>query len=136
MEKRNANQARILGVIEAKRLIIAASLAGTLSLWYVFANQANKNAAAVTATAVPTTSTQDSSAASGPVIDFPPLPTLVPTLQVTLGKTILQAAPTQPSDLTQAPVVQAAAPARIVVAGARPPSKAAPAPVARSRSSR
>lgn len=135
MEKRNPNQARILGVIEAKRLIVAASLAGTLSLWYLFSSQSGNSVAAVHATPTPTeaAASQDLST-SGLTINFPPLPTLVPTLQDTLGQALTQKLPAQPPP---AIVLQPAAqqPSKIIIAGAKPPSASAPAPVARSRSS-
>ena len=145
MEKRNPNQARTLGVIEAKRLIVAASLAGTVGLWYLFTNQAGKDANSVTmpAPTVAASPVADNSTMAGLTINFPPLPTLVPTLADSVLPLQSQVIPTQPPPVAVQPEIQA--PAKIIIAGAKAPSVAsasspgkssAPAPAARTRSSK
>lgn len=111
---------------EVRALIVAASLAGTLGLWNLFATEASEQALLEpTATAIPVTE-----GASQVVLELPPLPTLVALETSALG----WIAPPPVEAVTAVPTSQPP-PARIFLGGSKPqPQK--PEPAARTRSSR
>ena len=125
-KKSSSGKRRSVSLREIKWLILTLGLTGTILLWNLFSKQMNQDT--VASLAVAATPTQP---VAGLVLEFPPLPTLVPYLSqpVSLGAK-------QNLAPTSAPVAQpqVQAPVKVILSGAAPRA-AAPAPVARTRSS-
>ena len=125
-KKSSSGKRRSVSLREIKWLILTLSLTGTILLWNLFSKQMNQDT--VASLAVAATPTQS---VAGLVLEFPPLPTLVPYLSQPVSLGVKQnLAP------TSAPVAQpqVQAPVKVILSGAAPRA-AAPAPVARTRSS-
>jgi len=134
-KKSSSGKRRPVSLREIKWLIMTLGLTGTILLWNLFSKQMNQdNAASSTLAAIPT------QPVAGVVLEFPPLPTLVPYLSQPVSSVrasqnsapILAPTPAP----TPAPVAQpqVQVPARVILSNnaPRPP---APAPVSRTRSS-
>ena len=125
-KKSSSGKRRSVSLREIKWLILTLGLTGTILLWNLFSKQMNQDTVASLAVAgTPTLPV------AGLVLEFPPLPTLVPYLSQPVSLGVKQnLAP------TSAPVAQpqVQAPVKVILSGAAPRA-AAPAPVARTRSS-
>ena len=125
-KKSSSGKRRSVSLREIKWLILTLGLTGTILLWNLFSKQMNQDT--VASLAVAATPTQP---VAGLVLECPPLPTLVPYLSQPVSLGVKQnLAP------TSAPVAQpqVQAPVKVILSGAAPRA-AAPAPVARTRSS-
>ena len=125
-KKSSSGKRRSVSLREIKWLILTLGLTGTILLWNLFSKQMNQDTVASLAVAATPTLP-----VAGLVLEFPPLPTLVPYLSQPVSLGVKQnLAP------TSAPVAQpqVQAPVKVILSGAAPRA-AAPAPVARTRSS-
>ena len=129
INKPASRRPRSIGMRDAKWMITALSITATLGLWNLFTRQSITGTAPIVAGN--TTPSRDVKIA---VLEFPPLPTLVPQM-ASSGATISAGVGAQaglPGNISQAPAQQ---PAKIFMGGARPQSRQA-GPVATTRSSR
>lgn len=131
MDKKSASgKRRPVSLREIKWLIMTLGLTGTILFWNLFSKQMNQDTvASSTLAAVPT------QPVAGVVLEFPPLPTLVPyqsqPVSVGVNQDIVITPPPTPAPVAQ-PQVQL--PAKVILSN-NAPRPAAPAPVARTRSS-
>jgi len=127
-KKSSSGKRRSVSLREIKWLILTLGLTGTILLWNLFSKQINQDtAASFTLAATPT------QPVAGLVLEFPPLPTLVPYLSQPVSLGVKQNLAPTLAPVTQ-PQPQVQVPAKVILSGAAPRA-AAPAPVARTRSS-
>jgi hypothetical protein len=125
-KKSSSGKRRPVSLREIKWLILTLGLTGMILLWNLFSKQMNQDTAASSAVAaIPT------QPVAGLVLEFPPLPTLVPDSSLPINVGAKQDPVPTPVRVAQ-PQVQV--PAKVILGGAAPRA-AAPAPVARTRSS-
>jgi hypothetical protein len=127
MDKKSSSGKRHpVSLREIKWLILTLGLTGTILLWNLFSKQMNQEtAASATVAASPT------QPVAGLVFEFSPLPTLVSYSSQPVSVGAKQDPAPTPAPVTQ-PKVQV--PSKVILGGAAP-RPAAPAPVARTRSS-
>ena len=122
----SSGKRRPVSLREIKWLILTLGLTGMILLWNLFSKQMNQDTAASSAVAaIPT------QPVAGLVLEFPPLPTLVPDSSLPINVGAKQDPVPTPVRVAQP---QVKAPAKVILGGAAPRA-AAPAPVARTRSS-
>jgi hypothetical protein len=125
-KKSSSGKRRTISLREIKWLILTLGLTGTILLWNLFSKQMNQDtAASSTVAAIPT------QPVAGLVLEFPPLPTLVSYVSQPVSVGVKQNTAPTPAPVAQ-PQVQV--PVKVILSGAAPRA-AAPAPVARTRSS-
>jgi hypothetical protein len=128
MEKKpNPNRGKTLNTHDAKRLVLILAVTSTLGFWVLFSNKARQDAANASVS-------NDQSVADTPpadsqnqlVLDLPPMPTLIPTLDPsTLPGLTVQTVPQQNNAAVSLPqpTLQPSVPTgKILLGGAAPGS--------------
>ena len=125
-KKSSSGKRRTISLREIKWLILTLGLTGTILLWNLFSKQMNQDTAASS-----TVAANPTQPVAGLVLEFPPLPTLVSYVSQPVSVGVKQNTAPTPVPVAQ-PQVQV--PVKVILSGAAPRA-AAPAPVARTRSS-
>lgn len=133
--KPNAKRGKTLNTQDAKRLVMILAVASTLGFWVLFTNKARLEAAnaAVTNDAV-ATDVPPAEAQNQVVLDLPPIPTLVPTLDSSANASVA-IQPVPQTNTVSLPQPQPATTGKIFLGGSAPQQGGSVASQPRRRSS-
>ncbi len=126
-KKPNPNRGKTLDTHDTKRLVLILAVTSTLGFWVLFSNKARQDAASANVSNDPgTTDTPPADSQNQIVLDLPPMPTLIPTLNASAGAGLaVQTVPQQNNtavSLPQPTLQPNASTGKIILGGAAPGS--------------